>query len=195
MDNKDLGQWLLILVLLYLWWPLGAYFLIRKLWKYYKQHKDEGLMPKKRTARKKKVDAFVKSLTRKCRLQMGFGVLLFVVGVLTVTPPFDSTLFIVGLLMFIPGCMLLGRSGRTKAMLNLYNRCHAIIGKRSAISLDELASVSGLESEKLVARLEDLLSANAMPGAYIDYSRSLLVLSADGIEDNTLWQQRTPQTG
>ena len=195
MDNNGLGQWLLILVLFWIWWPLGAFFLIRKLWKYYKQQKAEGSGTRKRSPRRKKVDAFVRRLTGKRRIQIAVGALLSVVGILIMTPPFDAALFITGLLMVIPGCLLLVNSMRIRAMLDLYSRCSAIIGKRSAISLDELASVSGLESAKLVARLENLLSANAMPGAYIDYSRSLLVLSADGIEDNTLWQQRTPQTG
>ena len=143
-------------------------------------------------------DQFLKQRERLRNRLTGIGAGLTAIGGLTLISEISdliagvsSGIFGLGiaLLMFlVPGVVLLGLSQKVRRQLKLYRRCVAIIGKRKVVRIDELAEVSSESYTKLRGELEGLLEAGALPGAYIDYSRNLLVLSSEGLEDNEVFK-------
>jgi len=151
-------------------------------------------------------DLFVKKRERVRKLMAGIGAALAAIGGIGAISEISDLLtgassgifgLAVALLMFaVPGAVLLGLSQRIRNQLKLYRRCTAIIGSRKVVRLDELAQVSSVDRKKLCNEIEDLIEAGAMPGAYIDYSRDLLVLSSEGLADNDVFKSaQSPRFG
>ena len=154
----------------------------------------------KKTVLEKAKDAFLEKRKSLQRLLTGFGIALTGIGALGVAAEIGDIIggaalgsvvsgLLIALIMFlVPGVVLLGLSKRVKKQLSLYRQCVAIVGDRKVVRLKELASVSSATNEELRGQIEDLLEAGALPGAYIDYSRDLLVLSTEGLEENELYK-------
>ena len=104
-------------------------------------------------------------------LMMGYFFADELVGVIAV-----SLFLLAGLIMIAAG-MARKRKGRR------WRSYHGLIGTRRTVSVTALAKAAGVSRGRVVDDLQDMLSKNLLSTGYLDLSRDLLVLSADGIPD------------
>lgn len=86
---------------------------------------------------------------------------------------------------------MLFAADRLKKRMVLVKRYMSIIGDRRTMSLDELAAIESTSYKRVCKNVDNLIDDGLLPGAYIDYSRRLLVLSTDGLEDDPLYRTTT----
>ena len=88
-----------------------------------------------------------------------------------------------------PGFGMLFAARRLKKRQSLLKRYTAIIGNKKVLSIDELTAIESSSYKKVCRELEELLETGIFPGAYLDRSRRLLILSNEGLEENELYRQ------
>ena len=79
------------------------------------------------------------------------------------------------------GVLWVGLGKRKQA--RRFRRYLAMIGKRSAIALDELASASGHSMKQVQKDLDGMFDLDLFPMGYLDYSSNRLMLSNEGLSD------------
>ena len=81
------------------------------------------------------------------------------------------------------GCLWAGVRKRKQAQR--YRNYLAMIGRRQSVSVSSLASATGLSPAKVREDLEDMLGEGLFPAGFLDYGGDMLVLSADGLRDES----------
>ena len=89
------------------------------------------------------------------------------------------------------GCLWAGARKRKKAQR--YRNYLAMIGRRQSISISSLASATGLSHSKVREDLEEMLEQGLFPAGFLDYGGDMLVLSADGLREETPKAEPAPQ--
>lgn len=77
------------------------------------------------------------------------------------------------------GCLWAGL--RKKKQARKFRKYLAMVGRQTSLDLSTLASAAGVSVKKVQDDLEDMLDAGLFPQGYLDYGRSRLILSGDGL--------------
>lgn len=106
---------------------------------------------------------------------------------------------LMGILIFalflVGGLVLLGSGIGRRRKGKRYLRYLGLIGTRKTVSITALAKTAGIGRRRVLDDLQDMLDKNILSTGYLDLSRDLLVLSADGIPDEepAAKAQRAPE--
>ena len=90
--------------------------------------------------------------------------------------------FVVALFL-IGGLILLGSGLNRRRKGKRYLKYLGLIGTRKTVSITALAKTAGIGRRRVLDDLQDILDKDLLGSGYLDLSRDLLVLSADGIPD------------
>lgn len=93
------------------------------------------------------------------------------IGVLT------CALFLAG------GLAMLGSGLKRRRQGKRFLKYLGLIGSRSVVPVSALAKAAGISRGRVLDDLQDMLDKGVLTTGYLDFSRDLLVLSADGIPD------------
>lgn len=74
---------------------------------------------------------------------------------------------------------------RRKKKVQVFRQYLNMIGNQKSISVSTLASATGSSPEKVRSTLEDMFSKGLFPVGYLDRGGDRLILSADGVKDQT----------
>jgi len=197
-------DWLIIVIAFAAFWPVGAFLLFGKLsgqkkpakksynqeYEYHYQKQDLKQHQKAASASNSGKTA-KKDVGRK--MTIGGGIAAGVFGITFVSTLLDyiswgglqyawSELFwmlglcAAGLVTMFAGIFRTRKGKR-------YQKYLSLIGKRRQIPVTALAKAAGVSQKKVYDDLEDMLEQGLIPVGYLDRSRGLLVLSADGLQD------------
>lgn len=215
--REEPPSWLGIIIMLWIFWPVGIYLLFKRLsMQYANRYQSEPhhtyansdtinthAEPVKKASEKKHVENSEsysdKKQKKTIRTLSVIGLILFVFF------GFHSAILIGDWLSYgylwldellpslfmgcgLGGGMLFTASKLKKRML-LVKRYMSIIGKRKTMSIDELASIESTTYKKVCKNVESLINDGLLPNAYIDHSRRLLILSTDGLENDPLYSK------
>ena len=91
------------------------------------------------------------------------------------------------------GCLWAGLRKRRQA--SRYRSYLAMIGRRKSVSVSALAEASGQKPARVREDLEDMLEEGLIPVGFLDYGDDVLVLSAEGLEDEPPEPQQVSRSG
>lgn len=216
---KEKTSWIWIIIAFYVFWPAGLFLLFKRLSQEmnFDYRRPGDIAYASPTARKETPAPTAKrtgakrssSLTREALIPRVMSVLG---GIFTFFGVFGAAQEILDYLSYgffyprallIPlffGCGLgmgmLFTAQRLKKRRALLKRYMAIIGQKPVVSVDEIAAIESTSYEKACRELEALLETGILPGAYLDRSRRLLVVSAKDLENDPLYhsakEKRSP---
>lgn len=141
-------------------------------------------------------------LTRraKCLTVLG-GVLTALFALVTLNSLDDAVYFLIGreptqflreLLHLLPilccmggglGCLWAGL--RKRKQIRRYRSYLAMIGRRQSVPISSLASATGRPAARVREDLEDMFSAGLFSAGFLDYGSDRLVLSSEGLAENS----------
>lgn len=81
------------------------------------------------------------------------------------------------------GLAMLGSGLKRRRQGKRFLKYLGLIGSRSVIPVSALAKAAGISRARVLEDLQDMLDKGVLTTGYLDFSRDLLVLSADGIPD------------
>lgn len=203
-NSSSVIDWVIIVAAFAIFWPVGVFLLFGKLsgrkksnkksyhqeYEYHYQKEDLN-QHRKKTAAASKAKKKPGNVGR--RMTIGGGIAAGLFGVAFISSLLDyiswgglsyawSELFwLLGLCAAGLGVMFAGitRTRKGKRFQKYLN----LIGKRQQIPVAALAKAAGVSEKKVYDDLEDMLEQSLFQVGYLDRSRGLLVLSADGLQD------------
>lgn len=213
-NNDDLGSWFPVLLLLVVFPPVGLLLLFKKLMspygredrasrryrRYYRRHPydiqwDEthgaaGMEPEPAAH-----GQFAPKIASGEGLTIGGSIMAAIFG-------FSSMMILLGgltagnLLQALPGLfptLAFGAGGLVMASIGIqrtrrakrYRKYLSLIGKRECISISSLASAMPVSSAKAMDDLQEMLDKGYLPKGYLDFNSGMLVLSDEGLPEET----------
>lgn len=86
-------------------------------------------------------------------------------------------------LLLAGGLVMLGSGLKRRRQGRRFLKYLGLIGSRSVVPVTALAKAAGISRARVQDDLQDMLDKGVLTTGYLDFSRDLLVLSADGIPD------------
>ncbi len=218
--NRDgLGSWLLIILALIIFWPLGLVLLFRKLagtsdYKGRKKHPydirreaainaaaESGHAPRRQSEPGKKPEGARMPSGR--GLTIGGAAMAGVFGLGLVSEVTDALIAGTLLLSLTSIFATLGFCGAGLVMLaagisrsrktRRFRRYLVLIGKRECIAVEKLALAMAVPMSRVQNDLQEMLDKGYLPKGYLDYASGMLVLSDEGLRDDKAGQRQQPE--
>ena len=213
--HEEKTSWIWILLMLWIFWPIGLFLLAKRLmqemparYRYQEgphrayadvplQNVQTGAPPRRAPKTDVKEKKSIQNLMP--LLLTVLGALFAAAGTISVVQTIADWISygylwasdLIAPLFFGcgPGFGMLFAARRLKKRQSLLKRYTAIIGNKKVLSIDELTAIESSSYKKVCRELEELLETGIFPGAYLDRSRRLLILSNEGLEENELYRQ------
>lgn len=206
-DGSELFSWIIILILLVTVWPVGAFLLVRKLFK--GQHKPQfpylGPSPGTRGVHTPQAGPVGKAPNlNKGKAMTVIGAIMAVIfGIATVSGlPAVSSLWnfpmslavmspVIGL--FAGGLALMAAGSRSTRKMRRFRKYLALIGRRESVSVTQLAHAMPVTVRRACSDLQEMLDDGILPAGYLDMSSYQLILSDEGLKDEPEPEQEKTQ--
>ena len=204
-DNVDWGGWILTILMLWIFWPVGVILLVKQLSKVGKTVGKQAAKPREAQVIESKTATATKSAKKKKKGKElpgekmarvltavgGFLVGLFGVAILSTLGDalaWGGLRYYIADLFALSGffgggvaCLAVGARRRRQA--KRFRKYLAYIGRNESVSLTALAAAMGEKERKVYDDLQEMLDSGVLPKGYIDLSAGRLVLSDEGISD------------
>lgn len=159
MSNKGGGvSWIVIIICLNVFFPLGLYLLVKKLMGDY-GHKGNN----------------TKKVVKSSYPLLIAGVVLLIYSMNRLS--FDSVTVVIGIGLLLTGLGMRAAGAITRYRERTFKKYRAVIGSRPSVAIAEIASVMAVSLPRATRELQMMIDGDELPvGAYIDMSRNELVI-------------------
>ena len=198
-DGDDVFGWVVALIALFVFWPVGLFLVLRKLLKSFGASKSAQPRATGQPQRVQPAQPQPAQTQAGRRSSDGTG---FLIGGGITTGLFGFSLLVtlaeaiashgvlyalstlISLAVFTgAGLALLGVGFSRRRRAKRFRQYLGLIGRRESVGVEALAKAAGRSPRKVREELQEMLDLGVLPTGYLDLANDRLVLSAQGISD------------
>ncbi len=192
-DGDGVFGWVVALIALFVFWPVGIFLVLRKLLKSFGASKSPQPQrvqsaqpqPAQTQAGRRSSDGTGFLIGGGITTGLfGFSLLVTLAEAIASHGVLYALSTLISLAVFTgAGLALLGVGFSRRRRAKRFRQYLGLIGRRESVSVEALAKAAGRSPRKVREDLQDMLNLGVLPTGYLDLASDRLVLSAQGISD------------